>query len=138
MTSISDKARDRLGKLIPRLASDKNGEVLATVRFIRSTLMAGGLDLHDLAAAIGGSEVVSRAKPAQVQQAPSWAHLSHHERLGWLKAILRVPDIGELERDRLVDLYNKTMVGVYHPPHRTRLRLFDEHVARAFARGIRP
>jgi hypothetical protein len=138
MTSMSDKTRDRLGKLIPRLASDQDPEVLATVLAIRSTLMADGLDLHDLAAAIAGSEVVSKTKPAQVQQAPSWAHLSHHERLGWLKAILRVPDIGELERDRLVDLYNRTMVGVFFHPHWTRVRLFDEHVARAFATGIRP
>ena len=76
MTSISDKARDRLGKLIPRLASDQDPEVLATVHAMRSTLRADGLDLHDLAAAIGGSEAVSKMKPAQVQQAPSWAHLS--------------------------------------------------------------
>jgi len=38
-----------ISKLIPRLASDHDGEVLATVAAIRRTLAAGGRDLHDLA-----------------------------------------------------------------------------------------
>ena len=39
---------DKLGKLIPRLASDHDGEVLGTVAAIRRTLAAQRLDLHDL------------------------------------------------------------------------------------------
>lgn len=40
----------KLGRLLPRLASDRDGEVLATVAAIRRTLTREGLDLHDLAA----------------------------------------------------------------------------------------
>lgn len=39
----------KLRLLIPRLASDAEGEVLATVAAIRRQLAAAGLDLHDLA-----------------------------------------------------------------------------------------
>lgn len=42
----------KLGKLIPRLASDHDGELIATISAIRRTLDAAGLDLHDLAETI--------------------------------------------------------------------------------------
>ena len=42
----------RLSRLIPRLASDSEGEVIATVRAIRNVLGKAGLDLHDLAAGL--------------------------------------------------------------------------------------
>src|SRR4051812_29519552 len=43
----------RLARLIPRLASDQDGEVVATARAIARTLKAAGRDFHDLADAIG-------------------------------------------------------------------------------------
>jgi hypothetical protein len=42
----------RLVALIPRLASQYDGEVIATVRAIRQTLSGAGLDLHDLVDAL--------------------------------------------------------------------------------------
>jgi hypothetical protein len=39
----------RVAKLIPRLGSTHDGEVIATVAAIRRTLGSAGLDLHDLA-----------------------------------------------------------------------------------------
>lgn len=42
----------RLAKLIPRLATDHDGEVVATVRAIERTLRAAGLDFHTFAASI--------------------------------------------------------------------------------------
>jgi hypothetical protein len=41
-----------IGKLIPRLASDHDGEVVATARAIERLLKAGGRDWHDLAASV--------------------------------------------------------------------------------------
>src|SRR5258706_12066344 len=46
---LNIEARDRLKKLIPMLASDQDGEKLATVGAIIRTLQANGSDLHDLA-----------------------------------------------------------------------------------------
>jgi hypothetical protein len=41
-----------LGKLIPRLSSNFDAEVVSTVRAIERVLRANGRDFHDLAAAI--------------------------------------------------------------------------------------
>ena len=43
----------RLRKLLPRLASNHDGEVAATARAIERTLKSSGHDWHDLAASIG-------------------------------------------------------------------------------------
>jgi hypothetical protein len=43
---------DKLAKMLPMLSSDRDGEVLATVRAIGRTLRAGGIDWHTLAKAI--------------------------------------------------------------------------------------
>jgi hypothetical protein len=51
-----------LNKLIPRLASTHDGEVVATVRAIERVLKSAGRDLHDLAACLG-------APVAQMQHA---------------------------------------------------------------------
>ena len=48
MTALAPIA-DKLTRLIPRLASDHDREVVATVRAIQRTLAAQKLDLHDLA-----------------------------------------------------------------------------------------
>ena len=42
----------KIAKLIPRLASNHDGEVVATVRAIQRTLKGEGLDLHDLVAGL--------------------------------------------------------------------------------------
>lgn len=49
MADLSPDTGARLGRLLPRLASDAPGEVVATVQAIRRTLDRAGLDLHDLA-----------------------------------------------------------------------------------------
>ena len=50
---MKTELRTRLGKLLPRLASDHDGEVIATVAALRRTLAADGQDLHDLVSLIG-------------------------------------------------------------------------------------
>ncbi|MES0074685.1 hypothetical protein [Mesorhizobium sp. M0058] len=64
----------KIGKLIPRLASDHDGEVVATARAIIRTLGAAGADLHDLVAALDRpalDRIVYRDRP--VQQSPRCA-----------------------------------------------------------------
>ena len=52
MTALPSVITPTLGKLIPRLASNHDGEVVATVAAIRQVLAANKLDWHDLAAAL--------------------------------------------------------------------------------------
>jgi len=54
----------RLSKLLPVLASDRDGEVVATARAIDRTLKSAGLSWHDLAAVL----VVPTAPPDPPRQ----------------------------------------------------------------------
>jgi hypothetical protein len=47
----------KIAKLIPLLASDHDGEVVATARAIDRTLKSAGLDLHDLAQAMAAPKI---------------------------------------------------------------------------------
>lgn len=46
---------ERVSQIIPRLASDSDGEIVATVRAIRRTLESSGHDLYDLTAELLGA-----------------------------------------------------------------------------------
>lgn len=66
----------RVAKLLPRLASDQQGEVAVTAAAIARTLKAAGHDLHDLAEHVSAEPrtlVVYRERPAEPQHPPSWA-----------------------------------------------------------------
>jgi hypothetical protein len=86
MADLSPDLTGKLGRLLPRLASDSPGEVNATVQAIRRTLDRAGLDLHDLAARLTEAPRPVHRAPAT----PDW----HHPRQGadllamalWLQA----------------------------------------------------
>ena len=63
MADLRPDTGAKLTRLLPRLASDSDGEVLATVAALRRTLDRAGLDLHDLAARL--KDPPQRAQPAQ-------------------------------------------------------------------------
>jgi hypothetical protein len=135
---MTPKLAERLSKLIPRLATDADGEVLATVRAIRAALQSESLDLHDLAASIAKSKILSVPRAPQIAPAPTWDALTHLERRGWMKVILAADDLGPLERDRLQGVSEVLRTGLYSKVDRRRVRLFDEQVARAHAHGRLP
>jgi len=82
-----------IGKLIPLLASDHDGEVLAAARAIGRLLASKGRDWHDLAAAIsGGCQKSSRSLH------PSWAGMSRQQRLDILYRLLSSKALSGWER----------------------------------------
>lgn len=135
---MTPKLAERLSKLIPRLATEADGEVLATVRAIRAALQSDGLDLHDLASSIAKTKILAAPRAPQITPAPTWAALTHQERLAWMRVILAADDLGPLERDRLRDLGEVLRSGLYSKVHYRRVMLFDAQLARAHARGTRP
>ncbi len=120
--------RVRLGKLVPRLASDHPGEVAATVAAIGRTLAGAGLDWHDMVARIAKptafDAMTSGAAPPPAQEPepaprptwsaaksapplkprrqpspwPTWGTLSHFGRLGMFATILAEPGHARGER----------------------------------------
>lgn len=57
------KTDARLARLIPRLGSDRDAEVIAAVAAIRRTLDRDGLDLHDLAERLAAAPERGTAPP---------------------------------------------------------------------------
>lgn len=86
----------KIAKLIPRLASDHDGEVVATVRAIRRTLESAGLDLHALAAELGDG-ITSEHGPTTWQELAAWCRNIGQHRLS-LKEFMFVADMA----DRLI------------------------------------
>lgn len=58
----------KLKLLIPRLASDSDGEIVATVNAIARTLKSNGADLHDLAAALEANAKKNNASGSYTYQ----------------------------------------------------------------------
>jgi hypothetical protein len=92
---IPQKTRERLAKLIPRLTSPHEGEVIATVAAIERTLIADGLDIHDLTAALTNGA-------GEVEQGSTFSgSVSHHMMIGDLLLTL----IGQIRaRSRICPL----------------------------------
>lgn len=78
MTTLSPSVVTKISKLVPRLASNHDGEVVATARAITRTLRSAGNDLHDVVAMLstpGSEQIVYRdrpkpAKPKKQRQRP--------------------------------------------------------------------
>jgi len=59
---MTDSTRRKVAQMIPRLATDADGEALATVRALVRVLHSGGADLHALAALIEGDGEITGAR----------------------------------------------------------------------------
>lgn len=69
--TLAPATLDKLSKLFPRLASDHDGEVVATVRAIRRVLDSSGASLHDLSSAFqpgSDEQSISLVDHAQVMR----------------------------------------------------------------------
>jgi hypothetical protein len=62
----------KLGKLIPRLASNHDGERLATLNAIDRTLRAYGADWNDLASLFVAPSIVPEPKSRAAARPPDW------------------------------------------------------------------
>lgn len=82
MADLSPDLAGKLSRLIPRLASDHAGEVVATAAAICRTLDRAGLTLHDLAAKLADVTPV-HPKPQSKQADPHRAE--HLARARWLR-----------------------------------------------------
>ncbi len=74
----------RLAKLIPRLATNHDGEIVATVRAIERTLKSAGLDFHALAQAVetpAPRMIESTNTPTTWGEVARWCRDHDHTRL---------------------------------------------------------
>jgi hypothetical protein len=79
MADLLAPVADRLSKLIPRLATDHDGEVVATVRAISRTLKSAGLDFHALSEALSAEPevvVLYREPPRSKPEPRTWREMA--------------------------------------------------------------
>jgi hypothetical protein len=96
----------QIGKMIPRLASEYDGEVVATVRAIERTLKAAGRDWHDLAKALDPPLAPSDWRSLARYCANRQRLLSARE-LDFIVGISRLPRITEKQAKWLGDIASR-------------------------------
>lgn len=108
---FSETTTAKLKKLIPRLASDSGGEVVATVEAIRRVLKTEGKDLHDLASVVGGEQ--PKREYRQQQETGSQWNQWQSENTWHAKAVFcqRYIDIfRSREAEFINDMVSKTLI----------------------------
>lgn len=89
---------DKVLALLPRLASDADGEVVATARQIGKQLKAAGTDWHDLVSRLG-------RVPGHVSDEPrNWGELA-----GWCTS--RSSSLSPKEEKFVRDMVNRSVLG---------------------------
>jgi hypothetical protein len=138
MKQASPQLGRKLLKLLPLLASDKDGEIIAAARAIVRALASEKFDIHDLASSM---MVVANAEQAPAHGAfsvrPIFDELSHFERVAWLNALAGCDWLTPLEQETVEDVRNHVKYGIAYKPHWRRKRRIDELLARASAIGVR-
>jgi hypothetical protein len=123
--------------LIPRLATDQDGEVVATARAIQRTLGSAGLDYHDLAASIAGAPESHRQHPKGFEEAPFWCDLSWNERRAWLTVLSRANCLSDWEANFVADLGARTSrYGMLVSPKQE--GVLNRIINKARLHGVRP
>ncbi|WP_237482647.1 hypothetical protein [Lichenibacterium dinghuense] len=148
---------DRLSKLIPRLASDQAGEVVATAAAIGRTLAGAGLDWHDLAARLTGqtlTDLLAKAdarptspspppqRPAPPPKPepspwPTFGTTSHARRKLWLAAIAKDAEIMATVESDIFAAFRGRMADAPDAVTTDDTRLFNRLARAAWTKGLR-
>lgn len=130
--------------LLPRLASESDGEVVATARAIERSLKSQKLDWHDVAAAVtalapsppGRMDRYRRGTEPKREDPPLWHHLDNVERLQWLAALASEQGLNPWSRSFVNSIAAQIRSGCRLSPKQ--LGCFDKILAAAWRRGVRP
>jgi hypothetical protein len=135
-----------LTKLVRLLASDSDGEVLATARAIGRTLKGSGLDFNALATRI---ELCARQPEVRIvyrepeaprpsDRLPVWSDLNRSARFAWLAAIRHQTWLSDWEEDFVADMH-ATVFASYAPRFSPKQVIsLNRLLAKAHARGVKP
>ena len=131
---------DKLGKLIPRLGSNYDGEVIATARAIGKTLENAGLSWHDVAGAIAKSSVPAPYAGANPQwrregeePAPLWGELRLERRIAWLALLSGQPWLSDWE----IVFVGSIAANPWRAFSQKQQLILNRLIGRAFSVGLR-
>ena len=166
MTAPFAGIAEKLGKLIPRLASDHDGEITATVAAIGRTLATARLDWHDLAQRVAQpsfDDVMATSAPSQPSRPtwpppaspsktpaasqkpgrepahwPTWAIMTRFERLAWMDAIVGAADLMNAREAEAFAQFREAHYTLRDGWSRKDTNSFNRHVRTLWERGWRP
>jgi hypothetical protein len=132
MSAALSTIAPRITKLLPLLASDRDGEVVAAVRAIDRTLKAEGLDWHALAAVFAADDGTADAPP-------TWGSLGVESRIRWLQTVGCSPGLlSEWEYNFVADITARLMDWPYYAPTAKQQAILDRILAHGWLKGVRP
>jgi hypothetical protein len=117
-----------VSRLIPRLASPFDHEVVATARAIERALKAQKLDLHDLAAVVAGAPV-PWSPPHRAESAES------AEIRAWLEAVAREDYPNDWTRSFIANILSRQSLDRLS---KKQIAVVNNIVDEAYRRGVRP
>lgn len=124
MADLSPDLTAKITRLLPRLASDAPGEVVATVAAIRRTLDRAGLDLHDLAARLADDPEPAAPEPpgdgGDLLAMALWLHANAFDRLTARQADFVATVARLLTRGRALTPKQATWLRKLYAQHVTR------------------
>jgi hypothetical protein len=123
-----------IAKIVPRLATEHDGEVLNSVRAIARYLKGAGADFHDLALIIGAAGPGTR--DASSVRPPAWFSLPIAGKLAWLSAAAFDAGQGSWTERFARDISRRIVACLPLSPKQTATA--QRVIAEAWAKGCRP
>ena len=138
-----NKMPPQIAKLIPRLASEHDGEVVATARAIERLLRSADLDWHDvakrvepeaIATAYSYADVYSRPDPQQQPPEPPskprgptwpiWSEMTRSYQLAWCDVLIRGDELDVKTLEFVYKVREKLHLGMdFHLAPRDKRKL---------------
>ncbi len=138
--ALSPQIADKIARIIPRLASTFDHEIVSCAKAIDRTLRRADLDWHDLANCITESGIDRprpnhRWHPAEDEPvAPLWGELDFNGRVEWLNALDGYHGLTEWEGEFVASIASRQFQSLSHK----QVLILNRLISRAFSRGVRP
>jgi hypothetical protein len=120
--------REKIALLIPRLASNFDGEVLATVLAIRRLLKASGNDLHDLARLVDAAQNQEKPQQEKPRQENPWEQKKRArptDVIELVELLLCCPGLTDWEREFLESIHDQATRKYWFEPSEKQQKILD-------------
>jgi hypothetical protein len=129
----------KLSRLIPRLASNHDGEVVATARAIGKILKSANLDFHDLAGSLDPSpnQHVARAERGCPRNGPPTFSANRHAWAEMLRKSIDADILTDWEQQFALTIVGRLSSYTFRPSAKQQA-IAAEIIAKGWAHGVRP
>ncbi len=132
----------KIAVILPRLGSDHDGEIVASVKAIERTLATAGADWQDLTAAFERGALALEPPPSRKpsEAEPDWEDLTRDDRIEWIEAIKAdqwaLGDLSDWERRFLLSI--RGQLAAWRSLSDKQTDVLNRIFAKAWSWGVRP